>query len=203
MAELSLTPIDFVVIAVILVSAVFAMLRGLVHETLAILAWAGGAYVALRFTPVIQPLLHGAITPPWVEQLAVLAGTFLLVFIPLAIISRRLSAKVKSSAVGALDRLLGLIFGVVRGVVIVGLAYIVFGALVPLKNYPAALTQARLFPLIRETSDLLRSLVPAEERPLPPKTTSASAAGKAYGAGAPSALDRLFQTNGGGDSTWR
>lgn len=202
MGGLSLTAIDFVVVAVILVSAVFAMFRGLVQETFAILAWVAGAFAALRFAPVIQPLLHGAIAPFWLERLLVIAGIFLLVFVPLAIVSRRLSEKVKASVVAALDRLLGLVFGVVRGVVIVGLAYIVFDALVPLKNRPAALTEARLFPLIREAGDLLRSLVPPEER-APAPNTSRSAAAKAYGAGDISALDRLFQTNGGSDSSSR
>ena len=162
MNALSLTAIDIVVIAVILMSAVFAMLRGLVHETFAILAWVAGGYLALRFTPSVQPLLHDMIAPPWLEKLAVLFGIFLLVFVPLAIVSRWLSGKVKSSVAGPVDRLLGVVFGIGRGMVIVAIAYIAFAALVPLKNHPQMLTKARLFPLIRNTSEVLRSLVPAE-----------------------------------------
>jgi uncharacterized membrane protein required for colicin V production len=202
MAELSLTTTDIVIIAVIAISAAFAMYRGLIHETFAILAWIVGGYAALRLTPVIEPLLHGAITPPWLEQLAVLIGIFLLTFIPLAIISGRLSAKVKSSMAGSVDRLLGLIFGVARGLAIVGLAYIAFSALVPLKDHPRTLTKARLFPLVRTTSEVLRSLAPDDIQVLESESKDDSGR-KAYGVNQASALERLFQAKGGSASSSR
>ena len=59
-----------------------------------------------------------------------------------------------------MDRVLGLVFGVFRGLVIVGIAYIAFAGLVPSRDHPDALTQARLFPLIRETSEVLLGMAP-------------------------------------------
>jgi membrane protein required for colicin V production len=206
MGELSLTAIDIVVIAVIFFSAAFAMFRGLIHETFSIIEWVAGIYVALRFTPVLQPLLGGLIKPDWLEWAAVFIGAFLIVFIPLSILSRRLSAMVKKSDIGSVDRTLGLVYGAARGLVIVGLAYIVFAALVPFKDYPQTLTNARLFPLIRNTSEVLRSLVPEtgdlfRARVQNPDEPQEKDAPKTYGADAPSALDRLFQTKGGSDSS--
>jgi membrane protein required for colicin V production len=198
MSQLSLTAIDIVIILVVLVSAGFAMLRGLVHETFAILAWVAGGYVAVRAAPALQPLLGGAITPFWLERVAVLLGTFLIVFIPLVIISRRLSARVKSSAAGPVDRVLGLVFGIARGLVIVGLVYIAFSALVPVKNHPQTLTKARLFPIIRTTSEVLRELVPAEDWVFANKNSASG-----YGADRPGALDRLLQAYGGSGSSSR
>ena len=198
MSQLSLTAIDIVIILVVLVSAGFAMLRGLVHETFAILAWVAGGYVAVRAAPALQPLLGGAITPFWLERVAVLLGIFLIVFIPLVIISRRLSARVKSSAAGPVDRVLGLVFGIGRGLVIVGLVYIAFSALVPIKNHPEILTKARLFPVIRTTSEVLRELVPAEDWVFANKNNASG-----YGADRPGALDRLFQAHGGSGSSSR
>ena len=154
--------------------------------------------MALRFAPSVQPLLHNMIAPPWLERLAVLIGIFLLAFIPLAIVSGRLSAKVKSSVAGPVDRLLGRVFGVARGMVIVGIAYIAFGALVPEKNYPATLTNARLFPLIRDTGEVLRSLMPAESAIF---ANGNSASG--YGANARGALEIIASANGGSDSSSR
>ena len=207
MAELSLTTADIVIIAVIAISAAFAMYRGLIHETFAILAWIVGAYAALRLTPIIQPLLHGAIAPPWLEQVAVLIGTFLVTFIPLAILSGRLSAKVKSSMAGSVDRLLGLVFGVARGLAIVGLAYIAFSALVPLRDHPQTLTKARLFPLVRTTSEVLRSLAPdgiqVLERDSQASPDRNDGGRKAYGVNQASTLERLFQANGGSGSSSR
>jgi membrane protein required for colicin V production len=143
------------------------------------------------------------------------------VFIPLAIMSHRVSEQVKKSEIGPIDRTLGFVFGLARGLVIVGFAYIAFAALVPVRDHPATLTKARLFPLIRNTSDVLRSLTPqeasgvaganapADAKAPPPQPASAdapadakppapeSSPAKTYGADDRSALDRLFQTNGG------
>jgi len=199
MAQLSLTAVDLLVIGVVLISAGFAMFRGLIRETFAILEWVAGGYVALRFTPVFQPLLNGAIKPAWLEWVLVFIGTFLLVFIPLSIMSHRLSEMVKQSDIGPVDRVLGLVFGVARGLVIVGLAYIAFSVLVPFKDHPASLTQARSFPLIRNTSEILRELAP---RGILASNTDASenddtSATKTAGATAPGALERLLETNEG------
>ena len=199
MAQLSITAVDVLIIGVILISAGFAMLRGLIHETFAILEWVAGGYVALRFTPVFQPLFNGAIRPPWLEWLLVFIGTFLVVFVPLSIMSHRLSQMVKQSDIGPVDRVLGLVFGVARGLVIVGLAYIAFTALVPLKDHPASLTQARSFPLIRNTSEILRELAPRgifAGNPNAPENDNTSVT-KTAGADGSGALDTLLETHGG------
>lgn len=199
MAQLSITAVDVLVIGIVLISAGFAMFRGLIHETFAILEWVAGGYVAIRFTPVFQPLLNGAIKPAWLEWLLVLIGTFLLVFIPLSIMSHRLSQMVKQSEIGPIDRVLGLVFGAARGLVIVGLAYIAFTALVPIKDHPASLTQARSFPLIRNTSEILRELAPRGIFVSNPNLSGddATSAGDTAGASPSSRLDTLLETNGG------
>ena len=205
MGQLSVNGIDILVIEVIVVSAAYAGFRGLVHETFAILQWVAAGYVALRFTPLFQPLLRDYISPAWLEWIAVFAGTFLIVFIPLSIMSHRVSEQVKKSEIGPIDRTLGVVFGFGRGLVIVGFAYIAFAALVPVRDHPATLTKARLFPLIRNTSDVLRSLTPQENNGVagdvaPVDTTSPApqpTAAKTYGADDPGTLDRQLETNGG------
>jgi len=204
MGQLSVTAIDILVVVVILVSAGYAGMRGLVHETFAIIEWVAAGYIALRFTPLFQPLLRDTISPPWLEWIVVFVATFLIAFSPLSIMSHLVSEQVKKSEIGPIDRTFGFVFGLARGLVIVGFAYIAFAALVPVRDHPDTLTKARLFPLIRNTSDVLRSLTPqeanaaggnapADAKAPPPQSTSA----KTYGADDRSALDRLFQTNGG------
>ena len=208
MGQLSVTAIDILVVVVILVSAGYAAYRGLVHETFTIIEWVAAGYVALRFTPLFQPLLRDYISPAWLEWITVFVATFLIMFIPLSIFSHRISEQVKKSEIGPIDRTLGFVFGLARGLVIVGFAYMAFAALVPVRDHPDTLTKARLFPLIRNTSDVLRSLTPQEASGVagadapsdakapPPQATPA----KTYGADDRSALDRLFETKGS-DST--
>jgi membrane protein required for colicin V production len=160
MHALSITWVDIAVMAVVVISAGFAFGRGLVHETFAILEWVAAAYVALNFTPSFQPLLQDYISPPWLEYAAVFVGTFLLVWIPLSMLSHRLEEAVKRSEIGPVDRALGLIFGVGRGLAIVGLAYILYAALVPAESRSAALTSARSYSIIRNSSEVLLELVP-------------------------------------------
>lgn len=227
MSNVPITGIDVLVVLVVLVSGGFAMWRGLVSETLTIVDWILAAFIALRFTPTFQPLLREMISPSWLEYIVVFIGTFLLMFIPLSILNHRLSEAVKKSDIGPVDRVLGLVFGVFRGLVIVGLSYIAFAAMVPLRDHPEALTRATTFPLIRQTAEVLLGLAPGNalaaaqaraEAVLPARAASASQQrtgpapkaeapqsqsgepAKTYGAGDRRALDRLIETTGAGSS---
>jgi membrane protein required for colicin V production len=217
MGDFSITVVDVMVVAVVLVSAGYAAWRGLVSETFAIFEWVAATYIALRFTPTFQPLVRGAIATPWLQYATVFLCTFLLVFIPLSIMAHRFAESVRRSEVGPVDRTLGFVFGIGRGLVIVGVAYIAFAALVPMRDHPTTLTRARLFPLILNTSDVLLSLVPnnttrlerpasreaVQQRRAPaplapaPRNPPAQQAAKTYGAQERSALDRLIETTGG------
>jgi len=226
---LSFTFIDFLVGAVVLISAFYAAWRGFLSETLSIFAWAAAAFACLYFGAWLVPLAHGVIASPLGAALLAYAGVFLAVFIPLSFLSHRMSQSVKNSPIGPLDRALGLAFGVVRGLVIVGLAYLAFTYFVPVKDQPRWMTGARSLPLIQQTGDVLLTLVPGQaHRDLagagtPPRREKDALGAlirrqdaaavpvqhrhalhgtgqKGYGAADRRALDRLLETTrGGGD----
>lgn len=158
--NLSFNLVDFLVVLVIVVSAGYACWRGFVSETLSIVAWAAAAFATLYFGPWVVPLARGMIATPWLGSLAAYAGVFLIVLIPLAFVSHRFSESVKHSAIGPLDRALGIAFGVVRGLAVVGLAYLAFTYVVPTARQPASITEARLLPLVQSSGEVLLSLVP-------------------------------------------
>ncbi len=81
-------------------------------------------------------------------------------FIPFAFMSSRFSDTVKNSPIGPLDRAAGVAFGVVRGLVVVGLAYLAFTYFVPIRQQPHWVTEARLLPVVQSTADVLLSVVP-------------------------------------------
>src|SRR6201996_1679859 len=140
--NLSFNFVDLLIVLTILVSAGYAAWRGFLSETLSIFAWAAAAFATLYFGPWLVPLARGVISTAWLASLVAYAGTFLAVFIPLSFISYRFSETVKHSPIGPLDRALGIAFGVVRGLVIVGLAYLAFTYFVPIRNQPNSLTEA-------------------------------------------------------------
>lgn len=212
--------VDVLAALVVLASTVYATWRGFIFETLSIVAWAAAAFAALYLGPRAADYLYGLISPPWLALLSGYAIVFLVVLIPLAIASSRLARGIQRSPVGFIDRVLGMGFGVVRGVVVLGLAYLVFTAFVPIRSQPKWLTTARTLPLIQRSSEVLLSLAPQSHTqavaPLtrkaqnPPAQVSGAAAPvtpksvkhatKGYGVGDRRALDRLFEATGNGGS---
>jgi membrane protein required for colicin V production len=217
MTSVSITVVDIAVALVILISALYATMRGLIRETLSIFSWAAAAYVALRFFPTFRPMLREYVSPAWLSDIAVSIGLFIVVLVPLSFLSFRFSETVKQSPVGAVDRVLGLVFGVGRGLVVVGIAYLMFAAFVPAKEYPHWLTEARVYPVVQKTGEALLELVPshkdffgngtagsqAEDDGRGEIETTITRVGKTYGAAARRGLDTPVGTKGVAESSSR
>jgi membrane protein required for colicin V production len=162
MTHLLLTPMDDAAIAIILISALFAMFRGLVQETFAIVDWLIAGYASVRLSPIVLPFVRPYISITWLQWVVAGIGVFLVIFIPLSLATARLAESVRTSHIGTVDRALGFVFGAGRGLVIVSLAYLAFASLVPARDHPDMLVKSRLYPVIRDTSDVLRTLVPGK-----------------------------------------
>lgn len=154
-----LTFFDMVLLAVIALSAIFALLRGFVRESLSVLAWVGAGAAALFFGPWLAHRLHGTLEG-WPALIAGYAGIFLAVVIPLSFVSHHVGRMVRQSPIGLIDRLLGAVFGAVRGLALIAVCYLLFSFAVPLTRQPAWITRARLFPLVRTSSHIILALVP-------------------------------------------
>ena len=162
--SLSVTFIDCLIVLIVVVSAGYAGWRGLIWETLTIFAWASAALASLYLGPYIIPLTRSLVSQTWLASLLAYASVFMAVFIPFAFMSHRFSQGVKNSPIGPLDRAAGVAFGVVRGLVIVALAYLAFTYFVPIRSQPGWVTEARLLPIVQSTSDILLSVVPSQPR---------------------------------------
>ena len=207
---MNLTWVDFVVIAVVAISTLFAVLRGFISEVLSIAAWVAAAFAALYFGHFGAVILAHYVKALWLARVLGYGAVFLIVLIPISIAAFRISERVRESAAGPVDRALGAIFGVVRGLVIVGGLYILFSLFVPLRDQPASLREAKLLPVIQESAEMLITLAPPEDRPAPRDHSESLSAGlsnsdgqtshdrppKSYGASERRALDRLIGTSG-------
>ena len=224
--SLAFSFVDLLVVLVILGSAAYATWRGFVSETLSIVAWAAAALASLYLGPWVARMAHGLIATAWIATVVGYAAVFIVVFIPLQFASHRFSEGVKRSPVGPLDRVLGATFGIVRGLAILGIAYLIFTAFVQIRDQPRWLTQARTLPLIQSAAQVLLVLVPERDHHEAPPAEPDHAAPppaahhprtiddllgkpakpvkpkkhpkKAYGAGDRHALDRLFEATGSG-----
>jgi membrane protein required for colicin V production len=78
--------------------------------------------------------------------------------IPASFVSFRLSEIVRESSVGPLDRSLGFVFGLARGLLVVGMGFVVFSSLaIDPKNYPDWIREARLLPVVKGTAEVILS----------------------------------------------
>src|SRR5664279_4614470 len=161
---LPITFVDVLALLVVLVSCAYAAWRGFLSEVLSIFAWAAAAFATLYFGPWLIPLMRDVISSPWAASLAAYAGIFLVVLIPLSFIGHRFSETVKHSPIGPLDRALGIAFGVVRGLVIMGLAYLAFTYFVSIPTQPAWVRTARTLPMIQATDEVMLRLIPSQSR---------------------------------------
>ena len=158
--NLSVTFLDALIVLIIVVSAGYAAWRGFLWETLTVFAWVGAAFGCLYFGPYVVPLAGSMVKEAWLASLIAYAAVFLAVFIPSAFMSHRFSESVKHSPIGPLDRAAGVAFGVVRGLVIVGLAYLAFTYFVAIRSQPHWVTEARLLPMVQSTAEVILSVVP-------------------------------------------
>ena len=153
--------VDLGVIAVVLLSALLAMVRGFTREVLAIASWVAAAVAALYLYPTVAPLLKGYpyMDKPAVQQGAAAAIVFFGVLIVVSIITVKVSDLILDSKVGALDRSMGFLFGAARGFLLCVVAFMFFEWLVQGKE-PEWAKNARTRPFLQQTGEQLRAMLP-------------------------------------------
>ena len=175
------TNLDLAVIAIVVLSGLVAMYRGLTREVLSILSWAaaaGAVFCFIRYHKDIAEEVAKQFANPvqtsyvYVAQVAIGGLIFLVVLIIVHLITARISDSVLDSRVGAIDRILGLAFGMARGFVLIVIPYM-FAVSFVCKDNPARsstlgcrpgelpgwVENAQSLPLINQTSGTLFSLL--------------------------------------------
>ena len=164
---------DIGILAIMAISGVFAFLRGFVHEFLAVIAWVGAALATIYGIDLVIPLARKLITMRPVADIGSGVLIFLVVLVGLTILTRMLSSRIQASSLSTLDRSLGLLFGILRGVVLVCLAWLLVSWAVPPRDLPDVIVKARSLPLIEQGKDLLITLLPEEMQPSEPPESEA------------------------------
>lgn len=163
MDDLTFTTIDFVILGVLLLSALFAWGRGLVHELLSLVAWAGAALITIYGFSTARPYAYEILAIPILADIVLALVLFIVSLLLLSFIARAIAGRVKESKLKPLDRGLGLFFGLVRGTVIVSLIYLMFAWMVPSKDHPDWFEHSMLLPFVGLGASFLDDLVPDSE----------------------------------------
>ncbi|HEY1858106.1 CvpA family protein [Acidocella sp.] len=160
-----MTWVDGAALLIVILSAVFSMVRGFVREVLGVFAWVGAAFAALRFYPLVQPYVNSVLPMKNLVVYVSMGAVFLVTLVVLSVVSALIGGMVRDSALSGLDRSLGLVFGVVRGAVIVCLAYIALSVGVDRAQWPAPVVNARFLPWAHEGAVALVSYLPRQYQP--------------------------------------
>ena len=157
-----ITLLDVALIVVMLVSGLLAMVRGFMREILSIIAWILAAVATLYAYSKLLPLAKQYFNNDIVAAVVVIGGVFLLTLLVVSIVTVRISDMVLDSRVGALDRTLGFLFGLARGLVIVVVAFMFFNWLVPDKSQPEWVKTAKSRVVLTGTGQWLMSMLPED-----------------------------------------
>ena len=122
----NLTSLDYIYIGVVLASTVWATIRGGIYETVATLSWVVAAITARFVSPMLDGLLQ-----KWFGLAESTVGTlvssyFIVFFVILLVVgffNQKLRDKIQASMMNVTDHTLGVIFGIIRGVVVMGIVY--------------------------------------------------------------------------------
>ena len=155
-----ITILDLVLLAVMLISGLLAMVRGFMREILSIAAWGAAALVTLYAFSKLLPTAKTYFNNDTVAAVVVVAGTFVGTLIVVSVITVRISDMILDSRIGALDRTLGFLFGLARGLLIVVVAFLFFSWLVPDKQRPDWIAGAKSRTVLDGTGQWLMSLLP-------------------------------------------
>lgn len=119
--------VDIVILAIIGVSALISLVRGLVREVLSVVVWIAAVWVGIRFASSLSIYLQDYIASPALRIGAAFVGLFVLTLLIGALINFLAGQLVSRTGLSGTDRMLGSIFGVLRGVLVVAVLVLLAG----------------------------------------------------------------------------
>ena len=155
-----ITLLDILLLAVMLISGMLAMIRGFMREILSIAAWGLAALATLYAYSKLLPTVKQYVNSDMVAAGITIVGVFLITLLVVSIITVRISDMILDSRVGALDRTLGFLFGLARGLIIVVVAFLFFAWLVPDRSQPDWVKTAKSRVVLQSTGQWLMSMLP-------------------------------------------
>lgn len=158
-----------------LISAAIAFFRGFIKEVLTILGLGGAGLASYLLGGQLVPFaldflgpvetddgprkIFGFVPVDLMADIIGYGGVFVLVFIVLAVITHMISESAEGVGLGPLDRSLGIVFGLARGLLLVALLYLPFSLIVDEDEFPEWITEARSMVVVEMTANWVRGFV--------------------------------------------
>ena len=127
--------IDYAILGIVGISGFISLMRGFVREALSLAGWIAAFWIAIAYSGQVAAWLEGFVSVPSVRVALGFAALFVLVLLACGLVLRMAGMLVVKTGMSGTDRTLGIVFGVLRGVVVVGLLVLLAG-LTPLPRDP-------------------------------------------------------------------
>jgi membrane protein required for colicin V production len=152
--------LDIIVVAVIVVSGLLAFSRGMVRELLSVGGWVAAALVTLYAYPYTQPLARKYIPIVLAADIAAAVVVFVVTLVIASVVSNVIAGRIHDTQFRALDRSLGLLFGIVRGAVLLCLAFLLVSWMARPDELPGWVMAAKSRPFLASGAKMLVALAP-------------------------------------------
>ena len=119
--------VDYVIPGIIVISALFSLMRGFVREALSLIGWVAAFWLALRYANPLAELFLSSITIPSLRIITAFTILFVLTLMLAALVNHLAGHLVKRTGLTGTDRAVGIVFGVARGGVVVSILVLLAG----------------------------------------------------------------------------
>lgn len=161
---MKMVTLDYILIAIVLISAIAGLIQGFLREACSLVAWVLGVWLAWKLGPSLEPHLGGVLRTAPYGLWAGRAIVFVTVLVVGAIVGATVNHFVRLSMFNGLDRLLGFVLGLARGVVVVGVLVILAQSL--RLDGEAWWKKSRFLPMAEPVAGVLRSMVGDRLKPV-------------------------------------
>ncbi len=155
---------DLIVIAAIALAALIGLWVGLVRMLLSVGGWIGAAAVTVYGFPYARPLAREMIEGALLSDIAAAGVLFVLSLVLFTTLSHLIAERVRGSVFGALDRSVGLVFGLSLGVVVTSTGFLVTQGLFDGETPPEWMRSAKTVPVLAWSARKMLSAVPTDWR---------------------------------------
>ena len=158
------TTTDIIILVILSLSAIFAFIRGFVREILALVAWVGAGFITIYFLNSVDHFFFQFVHNKVVANILAAFSLFLISLIIFSMAAHFISSMIKKTPIGPIDRFLGMVFGLLRGVLFICLFYIFILWFQKDKPLPQWLREAQYRPFIEKTSEFFINIVPEKQQ---------------------------------------
>lgn len=152
--------VDYCIVGIIGVSGLIGLIRGLVREVFSLAAWGAAIWVGIRFSPQVAVYFEQSIPLPSARFAVAFGVLFVACLMISGVLGFLLAKLVEGTGLSGTDRLLGMIFGIGRGVLVVSVLILLAGV-TPLPQDPWW-KESKLIPPFQSLAYWLREQIPAD-----------------------------------------